>query len=291
MTMKYWILASRPKTLPAAIMPVIVGSAFAKQMGFFDIIPATICLIFSMLIQIGTNFANDYYDFKKGADTETRIGPQRAVAAGWIQPTAMKNAMIVIFLMAFIVGLALIIYGGWWMLLIGLLSIISGITYTGGPYPLGYNGWGDIFVFVFFGVIAVNCTFFLQAGIFSTPVIISSFAIGALTTNILVVNNYRDVGSDLVAGKKTLAVKFGRKFAYHEYQVLFLIALILPIYLWRLGFSWLILLPVMLWPYSLKLRKQLKSAKNGADYNDLLAKTAFFLIIYGLLLSTGIMAS
>ena len=206
MALKPWILASRPKTLPAAIAPVLVGTALAFHVDAFHWLPALICLVFALLIQIGTNFANDYFDFKKGADTEDRVGPTRAVAAGLVKPESMKRVTAITFLLAFCVGLGLIPFGGWWLLLVGITSIFCGYAYTAGPFPLAYVGLGDVFVMVFFGLVAVCCTFFVQAGYFSIETILAASAIGGLSTNLLVVNNLRDIETDRLAHKRTLAV-------------------------------------------------------------------------------------
>lgn len=212
-----WIAASRPRTLPAAVAPVLAASALAWRDGDFDAPPALAALAFALLIQVGTNFANDYYDFVKGADTAERVGPRRAVAAGLVAPATMKRAMIGVFVAAFLTGLTLLGYGGWPLLVIGVASILCGVAYTGGPYPLGYNGLGDVFVFVFFGLVAVCATYFVQAGVVTSDAWIIGAGVGALAANILVVNNYRDVETDAKAGKRTLVVRFGRKFARAQF--------------------------------------------------------------------------
>ncbi|HEY0944903.1 MAG TPA: 1,4-dihydroxy-2-naphthoate polyprenyltransferase [Opitutaceae bacterium] len=216
-SLRIWLAASRPRTLPAAIAPVLAASALAWHDGVFVLPAAFACLGFALLVQIGTNFANDYYDFVKGADTAERVGPKRAVAAGWVQPRVMRAAMIVMFGAAFLTGLSLLAYGGWPLLAIGVASIVCGIAYTGGPYPLGYNGLGDVFVFLFFGLVAVGATYFVQAGRVSVEAWLIGAGIGALATNILVVNNYRDVETDGRAGKRTLVVRFGRGFARAQF--------------------------------------------------------------------------
>ncbi len=215
--MAVWLGASRPRTLPAAVAPVLAASALAWRDGGFLAPAALAALGFALLIQIGTNFANDYYDFIKGADTAERVGPRRAVAAGLVTPAVMKRAMIGVFIAAFLCGLPLLAYGGWPLLAIGVASILCGVAYTGGPYPLGYNGLGDVFVFVFFGLVAVGATYFVQAGMITGDAWIIGAGIGALAANILVVNNYRDVETDVKAGKRTLVVRFGRGFARGQF--------------------------------------------------------------------------
>lgn len=214
-----WWEAARPRTLPAAVAPVMVASALAWADGVFDGVAAAICLGFALLIQIGTNYANDYFDFQKGADTEDRIGPRRAVAAGLISPAAMKRAMGLVFALAFALGLTLLGWGGWPLLVIGITSIACGILYTGGPYPLAYHGWGDLFVFIFFGLVAVGATYYVQAGNVTGAAWALGAAMGALSTNILVVNNYRDVDTDRKAGKRTTVVRFGRTFARRQFAL------------------------------------------------------------------------
>lgn len=207
----------RPRTLPAAIAPVIVGSALAWRAESFDARAASICLVFALLVQIGANFANDYYDFVHGADTSERLGPRRAVAAGLIAPATMRWATGLTFGLALASGFALVAWGGWWLVAIGLASVVSGLAYTGGPYPLGYHGLGDVFVFVFFGIIAVSITFYVQAGRVSVDAILAAAGVGALTTNILLVNNYRDADTDQKAGKRTLVVRYGKPFARGQF--------------------------------------------------------------------------
>ncbi|MBC8040767.1 MAG: 1,4-dihydroxy-2-naphthoate polyprenyltransferase [Opitutaceae bacterium] len=214
-----WVGAARPRTLPAAIAPVIVASALAWRDGDFTAPAALAALGFALLIQIGTNFANDYYDFIKGADTAERVGPRRAVAAGLVKPAVMKRVMIGVFVAAFLVGLTLLGFGGWPLLAVGVASILCGVAYTGGPYPLGYNGLGDVFVFIFFGLVAVAATYFVQAGVVTDEAWIIGAGIGALAANILVVNNYRDVETDAKAGKRTLVVRFGRGFARAQFVI------------------------------------------------------------------------
>ena len=210
---KIWVAAARPRTLAAAVAPVIVGSALAWRAGAFHGAAAAACLAFALLVQIGANFANDYYDFVHGADTGERVGPRRAVAAGLVPPAAMHQAMWLTFGLAFAVGLTLVAWGGWWLVAVGVACIASGIAYTGGPLPLGYLGLGDLLVFVFFGLVAVGATFYVQAGHVSLSVLLAAIAIGLLTVNILLVNNFRDVETDRKAGKRTLVVRFGRRFA------------------------------------------------------------------------------
>ncbi len=223
-----WFLAARPKTLPAAAAPVIMGTAMALADGHFHLPAALMALLGALLIQIGTNFANDYYDFKSGADNEKRLGPTRATQAGWVAPGAMKRAFILVFTLAFISGMYLVWRGGWPVLAIGIFSILCGILYTGGPYPLGYNGWADCFVLIFFGPVAVGGTYYVQALEIPWLVLLAGLAPGLISTALLTVNNLRDVHTDRIAGKRTLVVRFGVGFGRMEYLLCLLAAAAIP---------------------------------------------------------------
>jgi len=286
-----WISAARPRTLPAAVAPVLVGSALAGRAGKFDALAASICLVFALLIQIGTNFANDYFDYQHGADTPERIGPRRAVAAGWVTPAAMRRAMGGVFGVAFLVGLTLLAWGGWWLLAIGVACIGCGVAYTGGPYPLGYHGLGDVFVFLFFGLVAVGTTFYVQTGTVTATAMIAAVAIGALATNILVVNNYRDVETDRLAGKRTLVVRFGRHFARTQFALAHAIALTAPIFLAAHGVASLVTLAVPLAILAIGAIGQyvmLKRAETPRDFLRLLSQSGLYLAAYAVVLSVWI---
>ena len=216
-------IAIRPKTLSASIAPVLVGSAIAFNSSQFNLRIFFLTIFSAIFIQIGTNFANDVYDFINGADNDERVGPTRAVQANLISVNVMKYLTIIAFSLSAICGLPLVIKGGYPILLIGILSIISGYAYTGGPYPLGYNGWGDIFVFIFFGPIAVCGTFFLQLGYVSIESLVSGIVMGCLSVTLLCINNIRDVDTDSNVGKRTIAVRFGVMFVKYLFISLFLI--------------------------------------------------------------------
>ena len=226
-----WIQATRPKTLTAIAAPVLIGTALAIADQSFHLITAFLCLLVGLFIQIGTNFANDYYDFIKGADTEKRVGPTRAVQAGLIQPDSMKKAFLVVFGLAIFVSLILVLRGGWGMLALGLISCLFGYLYTGGPKPLAYSGLGDIFVIIFFGPVAVCTTYYLQALSLSRESVWMGFACGLLSTAILVANNLRDETTDREANKQTVVVRFGKTFGRLEYVFCCVIAFLIPIYL------------------------------------------------------------
>ena len=235
---RVWLEAARPKTLPAAVAPVLLGSGAAGAVGAFELLPALICLAFALLIQIGTNFANDYLDARSGADRAERAGPARAVASGAVAPGVMRGAAVGTLALAFAVGLGLIPFGGWWLLGVGVASVACAWLYTGGPYPLAHNGLGDVFVVLFIGLVAVGCTFYVQTGTIGAEIVWLGLGCGLLTNNILVVNNYRDAPEDAEVGKRTLVVRFGRGWALRQYALSVAVAGgVVLWFLWR-GYGW-----------------------------------------------------
>lgn len=284
-----WILASRPKTLPAAIAPVLVGTAVAINDNKFNLVAFLIALICSVLIQVGTNFVNDLYDFLAGSDREDRLGPRRALASGLITVNEMKLAIFFTFGITFLLGMYLVYTGGVIVLLIGLLSIFAGIAYTAGPYPLAYNGLGDIFVFLFFGFVGTVGTYYVQAYQINVFIFLASIPVGALITNILVVNNYRDIEADKISGKHTLAVKFGRKFTRYQYLLFMILSYaILPVIYFGFNFGLFIFIPLLSLPIAIKLIRMIFTF-TGQELNDTLALTAKLSAIYGLLFAIGIL--
>ena len=284
-----WFEATRPKTLPAALCPVMVGSSMAYHDGLFNWIPSLICLSFALLIQIGTNFANDYLDGVKGTDTEARIGPLRAVASGSVQPLAMRRAALIVLALAFILGLSLIFYGGWWMLLVGASSVICAWLYTGGPYPLAYNGLGDLFVILFFGLIAVACTYFVQALQITVDAFLLGLASGLVINNILVVNNYRDLEEDILASKRTLVVLMGRRFAQLQYLgSTVLAATILLVLAWKQHAFWLGLAGVPL-SYGVVIGAQLHRLTTAEEFLGVLKASGMIVAAFGILVSVGLL--
>jgi len=257
--------------------------------GRFDSAAALICLAFALLVQIGTNFANDYYDFMKGADTGARVGPRRAVASGQVSPQAMRRAMAAVFALAFAVGLALIAWGGPWMLAVGILSILCGLAYTGGPWPLGYHGLGDVFVFLFFGLVAVSATYFVQTGRLSTEVLIGAVPVGLLAANILLVNNYRDADTDAAAGKRTAVVRFGRPAARLQFGASLAVALLAPTAWVVRGHSLWCLLPAVLTPLAWSHCRRLRTSTTPAELIALLGDTGQFLFAYAVCFSAGVL--
>ncbi len=283
-----WLGAARPRTLPAAVAPVLVGAALAWHDGLFVPAAAALCLGFALLVQIGTNFANDYYDFIRGADTAARVGPRRAVAAGLISPATMKRAMILIFVAAFLVGLGLVAWGGPWLIAIGVASILCGIAYTGGPYPLAYHGLGDVFVFLFFGLVAVGGTYFVQAGALTADAVLAGVPIGLLAANILVVNNYRDVETDAAANKRTLVVRWGRGAARAQFALSLAGALLIPVGFLARGYRPWVLLPLLLMPVAWAHYRRLRDSKTPSELIALLGATGKLLALYALLLGAGL---
>jgi len=283
-----WLLASRPKTLSAAAAPVLVGTACASARGEIKWGPALAALMGALLLQIGANFANDVFDFEKGADTAERLGPTRAVQAGLLSARSMRRGMLLVFGLALGIGVYLTSVSGPVILLIGCASIVSAIAYTGGPYPLGYHGLGDVFVFVFFGLVAVCGTALVEIGHVPGLALVCAIPVGALATAILVVNNLRDRVTDLSAGKRTLAVRYGRRFALNQYRSLLAVSYLTPVGLAVAGSTGPeILLALVSLPLALKTERAV-SATEGRALNPLLAATAKLLAVFGTLLALGL---
>jgi 1,4-dihydroxy-2-naphthoate octaprenyltransferase len=281
-----WLQAARPKTLPAAATPVIVGTACAHACGGVAWGPALAALGGALALQIGANFANDAFDAEKGADGADRIGPVRAVAAGLISASAMKRAMVIAFAVAMLFGIYLTSVAGWPIVAIGLASIAAAVAYTGGPWPLGYHGLGDVFVFGFFGIVAVCGTAFVQLGRVPELAWWASVPVGALATAILVVNNVRDRAGDARAGKRTLAVRFGRSAGIVEYALLVAVAYAIPAVLAPNHLARL--LPLISLPVGIVRVRGLARAATGAEHNALLAATAQLLLVHGALFAAGL---
>ena len=287
-----WVLATRPKTLPAAMAPVVVGSAMAYVHHHFALMPAIACLAVALLLQIGVNLANDFFDFSKGIDTEDRLGPVRVTQSGLIPPGRVKSAMTMVFVSSLLPGLYLISIGGWPVVVIGAASIIAALAYSGGPFPLASHGLGDLFVFIFFGLVAVCGTYYVQALDLRPMVVLMGIIVGLLITAILVVNNLRDIATDRNTGKRTLAVMIGKHKTRLEYTVLLAGAYAIPVFLWFGGFAsaWL-LLPLATLPLAFLRIRLIRQPSDGPALNDLLAKTAKLAFFYSLLLSIGLIIS
>lgn len=285
---RVWIGAARPRTLSAAVAPVVVGSGLAAGAGRFEPAAAALCLGFALLVQIGANLANDYFDFVKGADREDRVGPRRAVAAGLVAPGMMRRAMALAFGAAFLVGLGLVARGGPWLVGVGVVSIACAIAYTGGPFPLAYRGLGDVFVFLFFGVVGVVATYFVQAGRITAGAFAASVPVGLLAVNILLVNNYRDMETDSLAGKRTLVVRFGRPCSRAQYALSQVLAFSAPVLFWAQGRAAWCLLPLLLAPLGWSQFRRLARGGAGPELNTLLGDTAKLLALYAGLFGLGL---
>lgn len=283
-----WFLATRPKTLVAGVVPVAVGSAIAWREQVFQLLPALAALLGALLIQVGTNLVNDYFDFKRGADTADRLGPPRATQQGWLAPRTVFMGAMVCFGLAFSVGLYLVAVAGWPLVVIGLTSLAAGYAYTGGPFPLAYNGLGDVFVLVFFGFVAVGGTYFVLAHAVSATALIAAVPVGLLGVALLAVNNTRDEKTDAAAGKRTLVVRFGPGFGKAEYVACLVVSGLVPVGLWLSGLTtaW-VLLALLAAPLAVAPLKTLFT-KTGVALNDALAGTAKLQMIYGVLFALGL---
>jgi len=254
------------------------------------VLPFLAALVAAVLIQIGANFANDLFDFRKGADTAARLGPTRVTQSGMVSPRGVAYATALAFGLATLVGLYLVFVGGWPILLAGIASIAAGLAYTGGPYPLGYHGLGDIFVFVFFGVVAVTGTYYVQALSLSLPALVASVPMGLLITAILVVNNVRDIDTDRLAGKHTTAVRMGRRRTRLYYTLLVVGSYLFPLIMWLLGAaSWLFWLPALTAPLAYRLVRTVATREDGPTLNKALKGTGLLQLFFGALFSLGLL--
>jgi 1,4-dihydroxy-2-naphthoate polyprenyltransferase len=287
-SLKAWFSAVRPKTLAASIVPVMVGWALAEHVSSFDEIPALLCLIFALLAQIASNFSNDYFDFIKKTDNEHRLGPARAVASGWIKPKTMLLATGLVVVFACLAGLGLIRYGGLSMIWVGLACVVALFAYTAGPFPLAYRGLGDVFVFVFFGLVSVVFTYYVQLHRFEPLVFVAGAIVGFQQVNILVVNNYRDRENDAACNKRTSIVVFGEKFGRYFYLLngIFACLLCLLFYIqspWAALLPWLFLIP------HIRSWRKLCRIREGRALNALLGETSRNLLILGTLFALGLL--
>ncbi len=284
-----WVLATRPRTLPAAIAPVVLGSAMAIADKNFVWLPAVAAFSVALLLQIGANLANDYFDYLKGIDTTDRLGPLRVTQSGLIPATQVKAGMIMTLILSMIPGIYLLAVGGLPVFIIGLACICAVLAYSGGPYPLASHGLGDLFVFIFFGLVAVCGTYYVQALQLTPMVLLMGVIAGLLITAILVVNNLRDIQSDRQTGKRTLAVIIGIRGSRIEYVLLLAGAYAIPIILWLSGrMSAWVLLPLISMPTVLSLMRLIWKNPEGPILNQALAKTARLALVYSLLLAIGL---
>ncbi|MFL5673308.1 MAG: 1,4-dihydroxy-2-naphthoate polyprenyltransferase [Chloroflexota bacterium] len=287
--LRIWLLAIRPATLPAALSGVVVGLGAALSVGTpFRVDTAVGCLAVALLLQVTANLSNDLSDFRKGADTPDRTGPLRVAAAGFVTPRQLEVAIAIVIGLAGVVGLWLATVGGPVLLIIGILAVIAALAYTGGPWAYGYRGLGEVFVFLFFGFVAVVGTAYLQAGRVDPVFWVAAVPVGALTTAILVVNNLRDIPTDALAGKRTLAVMLGVRRTRLEYAALLLVAFIVPVVLVAAGRGLAVLLPLVALPVASPLLRTVRTFTEPRQLNLVLKGTARLALIFGLLFAAGL---
>ena len=285
-------MAIRPKTLTVSFVPVLVGSAVAwSQSRVFHWLPALVALLAAVLIQIGTNLHNDVSDFERGADTPERLGPPRATAMGWLPAGAVRRGAWIAFGLAFSFGVYLAWYGGWPIIAIGLSSLLAGWAYTGGPRPIAYTPLGEVFVCVFFGLIAVGGSYYLQTLSISSAALLAAAMVGLLAAGVITVNNYRDLESDARAGKNTLAVLLGRRGAQGVYAAEMLLPFaLLPLLALQIGKGPWLALPLLVLPLVLRQVGRFRRETPGPAFNDLLARTAKLQFVFGVLLAIALVA-
>ncbi|MFM8231442.1 MAG: 1,4-dihydroxy-2-naphthoate polyprenyltransferase [Chthoniobacterales bacterium] len=283
--MNPWILAARPRTLGAAIVPVLAGCALAFAAGAFGLLASMLALTCAVFIQIATNYFNDAIDHAKGADTAERLGPVRATSAGLLTPRSMMTGGVVCLIIAAILAIPLVLHGGWPILALGIVSLLLAYAYTGGPFPLAYLGLGEIFVVLFFGVFAVAGIFYLNALEWSLAAVLAGLQIGLHSSVLLAVNNLRDLETDRAANKRTLAARFGLTFARRENATLVIAPFVLGILWLPLGYFWAFLLPLMTLPLAWWLARACLEAQPARETNQLLAQAAALHASFGLLLA------
>jgi 1,4-dihydroxy-2-naphthoate octaprenyltransferase len=289
-----WLMAARPRTLPAAVAPVLVGTALAATEGTLKPLTFAAAMLGAVFIQVGTNLSNDYSDARRGADTEDRLGPVRVTAGGLVPPRQVLVATYVAFGLAVLTGAYLIATAGWELLLVGAASILAGVLYTGGPRPYGYEGLGEVFVFLFFGVVAVTGSYFAQVERLTWEAFVLAVPVGLLASAILVVNNVRDLETDRRAGKRTLAVRLGRPRARTLYLAMVVTAFVCAPVPWLAGShelsAWLVLAVAAL-PLAVPVMRTVRTRTDGPSLNQALAGTGMLQLVFCTLLSAGILAS
>ena len=291
-TIKIWIECARLRTLPVSVAGVIMASGIAVLYHRFEWLPALLCFAFAVLAQVVSNFANEYYDFRRGTDKKGRVGPRRGVTEGDITPGLLLRVTIGTLAVACAVGCGLIPCGGWWLIPVGILIAVFAFAYSAGPYPLSYHGLGDVAVLVFFGLVPVNLTFYLQAGYFAPLAILASVTIGLMGVNVLLVNNYRDVDDDREAHKRTTVVIFGRKVASAAYLINGYVGISLLAPLWFAAPLWVLAVPALYLVLHTVTWNRLTHS-DGAALNPLLGATARNMLIFAVLLTAcfGIIAA
>ncbi len=281
---RHWIEAMRLRTLPVSVAGVIAGTGCAVMLDSFKAAPALACLVFAILAQIAANFGNEYYDYKNGIDRKGRAGFRRGVTEGEIDPGSMKMATYSVLALAATVGCTMLLYGPWWLIFVGILIMIFALAYSAGPYPLSHHGLGDVAVVVFFGIIPVTFTCFLQTGNWEGMGVIipTSLAVGLLAANVLVVNNYRDMEDDAAVGKRTTVVIFGRRFMSMAYLLSGIAGMAAMIPVWTRLPLWALAVPVVYIVLHFMVWLQLRQA-TGSALNPLLGRTAVNLLVFSLL--------
>ena len=287
-SLRAWVLAARPKTLSAAFIPVLLGSALAWSDGTFKLLAGLLCMLFAFLMQIDANLINDLYDYLKGSDRSDRLGPQRACAQGWIDCRRMKYGILCTTLAAAAAGLCLLLYGGGELILIGAVCIVFAFLYTTGPYPLAYHGWGDLLVLFFFGFVPVGGTYYVMSHSWTTAVFVVSLACGTVIDTLLMVNNFRDREQDALSGKRTLVVRWGEKTGQRLYLLLGLIAVLLCLYFLREKLWYAAFLPWLYVPLHAMTWRKMVRIGQGRELNAVLGETSRNMLLFGLLLALGL---
>lgn len=291
---KIWIEAIRLRTLPVSLSGVVIAIAMASYLGNLQWVPATLCLLFALLAQIVSNLANEYYDYLRGADKKGRVGPRRGVTEGDIKPDTLKWVTVATLAAACAVGCGLLFYGPWWLLIAGVVIAIAALAYSAGPFPLSYHGLGEAAVFVFFGIVPVNLTYFVQAGTFNAFVLLASISIGLMGVNVLLVNNYRDMDDDIDAGKRTSVVIFGRKLAAAAYLINGFVAVSILSPLWlrlMLCSAWWSFIPAIIYLGIHTANWWKLNHNTGAALNPLLGATARAMLLFTVLLTIALVAA
>jgi 1,4-dihydroxy-2-naphthoate octaprenyltransferase len=289
-SVRIWLMAARPRTLPASVAPVLVGSSLAAHDGPFHVLRFAAALLGAIFIQVGTNLSNDYSDARRGADTEDRLGPVRVTAGGLVPPRQVLIATYVSFGVAVLVGTYLVAVAGWELLAVGAASILAGVLYTGGPRPYGYEGLGELFVFLFFGIVAVTGSYFVQRQRLPWEAFALAVPVGLLAAAILVVNNIRDLETDRRAGKRTLAVRLGRERARLIYGLMVYGAFLTGPVPWLLGsLSFRLLLPWLALPLAVPIVRTVAQHTDGPSLNEALARTGMLQLVFCVLLSAGVL--
>ncbi len=284
-----WVLATRPKTLAAALSPVLVGCSLAVWAGVFRPVPALLCMLFAVLMQIASNFINDVSDFEQGNDREDRLGPRRACAQGWISPKKMKAGIAVDLALALCAGLPLAWYGGWSMLGVALVCLVCAYLYSAGPYPLAAHGWGDVMVLVFFGLVAVGFTYYVQAGAWSPQATLAGLAVGVCINLLLTINNFRDRDQDRISGKKTLIARFGAEFGLRYYLAQGGFACAFARCVFPHGLLWAGVLPLLFVARQYRVWRILSSIDEGRALNRCLGLTSRNILVFSALLAAGLL--